>query len=76
MVFLINEILVYFKIYDFYSFIEHAKALAIDPHGFRILCRNGSLADRNGFDVEPDCAIGNFVDGKDGFLFTSALKIE
>lgn len=51
-------------------FTEHAKALALDPRAFQIICRNGSLAERTGFDVEPDCAIGNFVDGMDINIFS------
>ena len=43
---------------------DYARQLAINPNEFRIICRNGSLADRTGFDVEQDCALTTIVDGE------------
>lgn len=45
-------------------YLDHAKTLRLNPDDFRILCRNGSLADRTGFDVELDCALTTIVDGE------------
>lgn len=39
-------------------------ALGIDPHEYRIICRNGSLAANTGFDVDPACALTTIVDGE------------
>lgn len=47
-----------------FSSVEHARSLGIDPNEYRIICRNGTLADRNGFDVEQRCALTTIVDGE------------
>lgn len=44
--------------------VEHADSLGIDPNEYRIICRNGTLADRTGFDVEQECALTTIVDGE------------
>jgi Transferrin len=46
------------------NLLEHATALKINPNDFRILCRNGSLADQPGFDVDPSCFLTTIVDGE------------
>lgn len=46
------------------SVSEHATALGIEPNEYRIICRNGTLADRTGFDVEQECALTTIVDGE------------
>lgn len=46
------------------SIAEHASALGIEPNEYRIICRNGTLADRTGFDVEQECALTTIVDGE------------
>lgn len=46
------------------SVAEHATALGIEPNEYRIICRNGTLADRTGFDVEQECALTTIVDGE------------
>lgn len=46
------------------STADHANALGIDPNEYRIICRNGTLADRTGFDVEQECALTTIVDGE------------
>lgn len=43
---------------------DHAAAVGINPNDYRIICRNGSLASRPGFDVEEDCALTTIVDGE------------
>ncbi|XP_055312827.1 transferrin-like [Sitodiplosis mosellana] len=43
---------------------DHARALAINPNDYQIICRNGSLAERTGFDVDTDCALQSFVDSE------------
>lgn len=42
----------------------HAEALTLDPNGFRIVCRNGSLAEYPGFNVDPACFLTTIVDGE------------
>lgn len=44
--------------------VEHARDLRIDPNSFRIICRNGSLAEYPGFDVDPNCFLTTIVDGE------------
>lgn len=46
------------------STVDHANALGIDPNEYRIICRNGTLAERTGFDVEQECALTTIVDGE------------
>lgn len=43
---------------------EHASALNLNPNDFRIMCRNGSLADRTGFNVDKGCYLTQIVDGE------------
>lgn len=38
--------------------------MGINPTDYRIICRNGSLANRPGFDVDDDCALTTIVDGE------------
>lgn len=45
-------------------FLDHAKDLRLNPHDYRILCRNGSLADRTGFMVDEDCYLTTIVDSE------------
>lgn len=44
--------------------LEHAKTLKLNPNDFRILCRNGSLAEYPGFDVDSSCFLTTIVDGE------------
>lgn len=44
--------------------IEHANAMNLDPNNFRIICRNGSLANAPGFDVDDNCFMTTLVDGE------------
>lgn len=44
--------------------LEHAKSLTIDPQYYKVICRNGTLADHTGFDVDDDCALATYVDSK------------
>lgn len=46
---------------------EHAKSLTIDPHYYQIICRNGTRADRTGFDVDDDCALAHYIDSMESF---------
>lgn len=46
------------------KFSEHVKTLGINPNDYRIICKNGSLADQMGFDVDSDCTLGSFIDSK------------
>lgn len=43
---------------------EHAKSLNLNPDDFRIICRNGSLANAPGFDVDRNCFMTTIVDGE------------
>ena len=43
---------------------EHARALKLDPHQFRILCKNGTLAAYTGFGVDSACPLTIIVDGE------------
>lgn len=43
---------------------QHAQALNIEEHDFRILCKNGSLAANTGFNVDPACFLTTIVDGE------------
>jgi hypothetical protein len=43
---------------------EHARALNLDPNSFRIICRNGSLAEYPGFEVDANCFLTTLVDGE------------
>lgn len=43
---------------------EHARTLNLNPNDFRILCRNGSLAEYPGFDVDSACFLTTIVDGE------------
>lgn len=36
----------------------------MNPHDFRVLCRNGSLAAYTGFDVDSDCVMTTIIDGE------------
>lgn len=36
----------------------------IDPNGYRVLCRNGSLASYTGFDVDDNCALSVTIDSE------------
>lgn len=45
-------------------FIESASRLNMNEHDFRIMCRNGSLAENTGFTVDEDCALTTIVDGE------------
>lgn len=53
-----------FFINIYFPFAEHARSLGIDPNEYRIICRNGTLANRNGFDIEQECALTTIVDGE------------
>lgn len=44
--------------------VEHAAALNIDPNRFRIICRNGSIAEYPGFEVDANCFLTTLVDGE------------
>lgn len=48
---------------------EHAKSLTIDPHYYQIICRNGTRADRTGFDVDDDCALAHYIDSMESFHY-------
>lgn len=48
----------------FLEFLEHAAALGINPNDYRIMCANGSLANRAGFDVDDNCPLTTIVDGE------------
>lgn len=43
---------------------DHAKFLNLTPSNFRVVCRNGSLAEHTGFDVDSECALTTIVDGE------------
>lgn len=43
---------------------EHAKSLNLNAEDFRIICRNGSLANAPGFDVDRNCFMTTIVDGE------------
>jgi len=43
---------------------EHANSIGVNPNDYRIMCRNGSLAEYTGFDVDLDCALTTIVDGE------------
>uniref|UniRef100_A0A1B0DLF5 Transferrin-like domain-containing protein n=1 Tax=Phlebotomus papatasi TaxID=29031 RepID=A0A1B0DLF5_PHLPP len=43
---------------------KHAQELLLNPHDFRVLCRNGSLAAYTGFDVDSDCVMTTIIDGE------------
>lgn len=45
-------------------FLEHAKDLTIDPQYYQVICRNGSLADHTGFDIDSDCALATYIDSE------------
>lgn len=44
--------------------IEISFQLGYNPNDFRVMCRNGSLSDRTGFDVDSECALTTIVDGE------------
>ncbi|XP_059607421.1 transferrin-like [Phlebotomus argentipes] len=43
---------------------QHAHELMLNPHDFRVLCKNGSLAAYPGFNVDPDCVMTTIIDGE------------
>ncbi|KAJ6648602.1 Transferrin [Pseudolycoriella hygida] len=43
---------------------EHATDLGLNEHDFRIMCRNGTLADRTGFDVDENCPLTTIIDNE------------
>lgn len=43
---------------------DHATELGLNENDFRIICRNGSLADRTGFDVDEACALTTIIDNE------------
>ncbi|XP_037032135.1 transferrin-like [Bradysia coprophila] len=43
---------------------DHTAELGLNEHDFRIICRNGSLADRTGFDIDEACALTTIVDNE------------
>ncbi|XP_031637288.1 transferrin-like [Contarinia nasturtii] len=43
---------------------ENAKALGINPNEFQVICKNGTLAEYTGFDVDSNCALASFVDSE------------
>lgn len=43
---------------------EHARSLNLNPEDFRIICRNGSLANTPGFEVDQNCFLTTIVDGE------------
>lgn len=38
--------------------------MTIDPQYYQVICRNGSLADHTGFDIDSDCALATYVDSE------------
>lgn len=46
---------------------EHARDLTIDPNYYQVICRNGTRADRTGFEVDPDCALVTYIDSMNQF---------
>lgn len=46
------------------NLLNHAAELKYDPNNFRVVCRNGSLAQYSGFDVDPACFLTTIVDGE------------
>lgn len=51
-------------ILELQSLKAHAEDIEVDESQFRILCRNGSLASRTGFDIDLSCALTTIVDGE------------
>ena len=43
---------------------DHALALNLNAHNFRVVCRNGSMAEHTGFDVDSECALTTIIDGE------------
>jgi hypothetical protein len=43
---------------------DHVAELGLNENAFRIICRNGSLADRAGFDVDEECALTTIIDNE------------
>lgn len=43
---------------------EHAKNLNLNPHDFRIICRNNTPAEYTGFDVDYPCRLTTIIDGE------------
>lgn len=43
---------------------DHAAELGLNENDFRIICRNGTLADRTGFDVDEDCPLTTIIDNE------------
>lgn len=46
------------------NLLSHAAELKYDPNDFRIVCRNGSLAEYPGFNVDSACFLTTIVDGE------------
>ncbi|KAL5276388.1 hypothetical protein ACFFRR_001925 [Megaselia abdita] len=44
--------------------IEHARNISVNENDFRIICRNGSLAQTTGFNVDDACMLTIIVDGE------------
>jgi Transferrin len=49
---------------EYQKLAEHARSLNLNPNDFRIICRNGSLANAPGFDVDSNCFLTTIVDGE------------
>lgn len=43
---------------------DHTAELGLNENDFRIICRNGTLADRTGFDVDEACALTTIIDNE------------
>lgn len=43
---------------------DHAQSLNLNAHNFRVVCRNGSLAEHTGFNVDLECALTTIIDGE------------
>lgn len=50
--------------YKKFQLSDHAAELGLDENDFRIICRNGTLADRTGFDVDEACALTTIIDNE------------
>ncbi len=45
-------------------YLDHAAELGLNENDFRIICRNGTLADRTGFDIDESCALTTIIDNE------------
>lgn len=44
--------------------IDHTAQLGLNENDFRIICKNGSLAEQTGFNVDEECALTTIIDNE------------